>query len=171
MGLVYSLDKLTTVVRRVGIVHILTQLYSFPHFRINGVSAMSVSLSLDHAQRIIAIGVATAQQLGVAVCISVFDSGANLIAFVRMNDTPLGPSIWPKEKPKPRRCFAFPAPIWGCFPARDRSCGLLNTVIRGWLLSPGGMPIYSSEGEFIGAIGISGAKSYEDAHIAEKCLQ
>lgn len=70
---------------------------------------MSVSLSLDHAQRIIAIGVATAQQLGVAVCISVFDSGANLIAFVRMNDTPLGAIDLAQRKAKTSALFRIPS--------------------------------------------------------------
>jgi uncharacterized protein GlcG (DUF336 family) len=132
---------------------------------------MSVSLSLDHAQRIIAIGVATAQQLGVAVCISVFDSGANLIAFVRMNDTPLGAIDLAQRKAKTSALFRIPSADLGQLSGSGQELWSIEHSNQGLASFAGGLPIYSSKGEFIGAIGISGAKSYEDAHIAEKCLQ
>lgn len=132
---------------------------------------MSVSLSLDHAQRIIAIGVATAQQLGVVVCISVFDSGANLIAFVRMNDTPLGAIDLAQRKAKTSALFRIPSADLGLLSGSGQELWSIEHSNQGLASFAGGLPIYSSEGEFIGAIGISGAKSYEDAHIAEKCLQ
>ncbi|MBW6069150.1 GlcG/HbpS family heme-binding protein, partial [Pseudomonas aeruginosa] len=49
--------------------------------------AMSTHLSLQHAQRCIAAAIAEAQRQRLAVCVAVVDAHANLLAFVRMDDS------------------------------------------------------------------------------------
>lgn len=132
---------------------------------------MSVSLSLEQAQRVIAIGVAAAQRLGVAVCISVFDSGANLIAFTRMDDTPLGAIDLAQRKAKTSALFRIPSADLGQLSGSGQELWSIEHSNEGLASFAGGLPVYSTTGEFIGAIGISGASSHEDAHIAEVCLQ
>lgn len=95
---------------------------------------MSGSLSLDYAQQLIARGIAAARQQGVAVCICVYDDGANMITFIRMDNTRWEPLIWPKGKRKRQRYFAYLVPIWGSFQVLVRNYGLSNTVIRAWPL-------------------------------------
>lgn len=48
---------------------------------------MSTHLSLQHAQRCIAAAIAEAQRQRLAVCVAVVDAHANLLAFVRMDDS------------------------------------------------------------------------------------
>lgn len=132
---------------------------------------MSGSLSLDYAQRLIARGVAAARQQGVAVCICVYDDGANMIAFIRMDNTPLGAIDLAQRKAKTSALFRIPSADLGQLSGSGQELWSIEHSNQGLASFAGGLPVYSSTDEFIGAIGISGAKSHEDAYIAETCLK
>lgn len=132
---------------------------------------MSGSFSLDYARQIIAKGISTAQQQGLAVCICVYDDGANMIAFARMDNTPLGAIDLAQRKAKTSALFRIASADLGRLSGSGQELWSIEHSNQGLASFAGGLPVYSSANEFIGAIGISGAKSHEDAYIAESCLK
>ncbi|CAI0709774.1 Domain of uncharacterised function (DUF336) [Serratia entomophila] len=132
---------------------------------------MSGSFSLEYAQQIIAKGIAAAQRLKVCVCISVFDDGANMIAFARMNNTPLGAIDLAQRKAKTSALFRIPSGDLGRLSGTGQELWSIEHSNNGLASFAGGLPVYLPDGDFIGAIGISGAKSHEDADIADACLK
>ncbi|HCE7457396.1 GlcG/HbpS family heme-binding protein, partial [Pseudomonas aeruginosa] len=70
--------------------------------------AMSTHLSLQHAQRCIAAAIAEAQRQRLAVCVAVVDAHANLLAFVRMDDSVPGAIDLAQRKARSAALFRLP---------------------------------------------------------------
>lgn len=97
------------------------------------------------------------------VVICVVDDGANLIYLQKMDETQIGSIEVAQEKAKSAVRFKRPTKA-----LEDAVAGGRNVVLRlpGALPVEGGIPIMA-DGKVIGAIGVSGVLSTQDAQIAQ----
>ena len=103
---------------------------------------------------------------GVLVNIAVVDAGANLKAFVRMDESYLGSIDVAIKKAKTARYFDTDT---GKFGELTQPGGIIYNIEltnNGLVSFPGGLPIKNKDGKIIGAIGVSGGTIDEDRAIA-----
>ncbi|WP_299458704.1 heme-binding protein [uncultured Microscilla sp.] len=128
-------------------------------------------LTLTQAERIIAGAKIQAAVLDTKMNIAIVDAGANLLAFARMDGAWLGSLDISIKKAKTARFFDMNT---GNIGELAQPGGPLYNIehSNGGLISfPGGIPIKNSEGEVIGAIGVSGSTVENDHAVAEAGLQ
>jgi uncharacterized protein GlcG (DUF336 family) len=133
-----------------------------------GLVKMKVSdIDLETAQRVIEAAIAKSNEIEQKMDIAVVDAGANLKAFVRMDGAWLGSIDIAQKKAKTARFFDFPTGVIG--ELSQPGGPLFNIeVSNGGLISfPGGLPLKNSDGEVIGAIGVSGSSVEDDNVVAE----
>ena len=121
-------------------------------------------IDLEQAEKAIAAARKEAVKLQTKMCIAVVDFGANLRAFVRMDDAWVGSIDIAIKKAKTSGFFTLAdelgkpsqpgKPLYGI----EHSNGGLITF-------PGGLPIIQN-GELFGAIGVSGSSVENDAKVA-----
>ncbi|GFO82224.1 heme-binding protein [Methyloceanibacter sp.] len=123
-------------------------------------------VNLENAERVIEAARKKAIELKTQMCIAVVDSGANLKAFMRMDDAWVG-SIDISVKKATTACFFGMAtgdlgqlsqpgkPLYGIEHSND-----------GLITFPGGLPIVDEEGILVGAIGVSGSTVENDHAVA-----
>jgi uncharacterized protein GlcG (DUF336 family) len=129
-----------------------------------------MNISLEQAQALIAAAQLKAQEIGVPMNIAVVDAGANLKAFVRMDNAWLGSVDIAIKKAKTARFFDMET---GAIGGLSQPGGPLYNieVSNGGLISfPGGIPIKSA-GEIVGAIGVSGGSVEQDHEVAAAGLE
>ncbi len=119
-------------------------------------------LTLDDARRIAAAAEAEAQAHGWAVTIAVADDGGHLLWLQRLDGAaPISAQIGPAKARTAalgrRESKAYETMI------NEGRTSFLSAPLEGML--EGGVPIMA-EGHCIGAVGVSGVKSSEDAQIA-----
>jgi glc operon protein GlcG len=115
-------------------------------------------ISLSRAQAAIAAANAEAEKHGWALNVAVVDSGANLVAFGRMDGAQLG-SIAVSEH-KARTSVKFRRPT-KAFEEAIQKNDLRVLTIDDVMGSRGGMPLVE-DGKLIGAIGCSGGAGSQD---------
>lgn len=123
-------------------------------------------VNLQNAEQVIEAARKKALELSTKMCIAVVDSGANLKAFIRMDDAWVG-SIDIAIKKARTACFfgmatgdlgqlSQPAkPLYGIEHSND-----------GLITFPGGLPIVDEDGVLVGAIGVSGSSVENDHEVA-----
>jgi uncharacterized protein GlcG (DUF336 family) len=114
-------------------------------------------IDLARAESAIAAAVAEAVKRGWTMNVAVVDSGANLVAFVRMDGAQLA-SIAIAEH-KARTAAAFRRPTRAFEEAARNGAAVLS--LDGVIALAGGAPLIE-DGKLIGAIGCSGGASAED---------
>ena len=127
----------------------------------------SLDMSADQAQAVIEAAKAKALELGTNMDIAVVDAGANLKAFLRMDDAWIGSIDIAIKKARTARFFNMPT---GEIGKLSQPGGALYNIehSNGGLISfPGGVPITDSSGAVIGAVGVSGSKVEDDHAVAE----
>lgn len=126
-------------------------------------TAHKLCLTLDDAKKIAAAAEAEARRNDWPVVIAIVDDGGHLLLLLRLDNTQYG-SIEVAIQ-KARSAIAF----------RRQTKVLEEQVTQGqvrYLGLPGAIPIEGglpivSENQFIGAIGVSGVRSHQDAQIAQ----
>ena len=121
------------------------------------------TVSLELAKKIAARAHAEAAKSKLTVVIAIVDDGGSLIYLERMDGTQLGSIVVAQEKATTALKFKRPSKAF-----EDMVAGGRNAVLSlpGVVAIEGGLPLVV-DGAFIGAIGISGAKSSEDGVIAQ----
>lgn len=121
-------------------------------------------ITLEAAKKVIAAAEAEANKNKWPVAIAVVDNAGFLVAFQRLDNTQLGSVEVALEKAKTSALFRRPTKV---FEDMLATSGAGNKVLKlpGALPIEGGIPIIHN-GKVIGAIGVSGVKSTEDAQIA-----
>ena len=107
------------------------------------------------------------ENINVKMCIAVVDVGANLVAFVRMDNAFLGSVDISIKKAKTATMFDRPT---GDLGNSSQPGGLLYNIEhsnQGLITFPGGLPIYNNNGTLIGGIGVSGSAVENDHQVAE----
>ena len=108
-----------------------------------------------------------AKELGVKMNIAVVDAGANLKAFVRMDEAWLGSIDISIKKAKTARFFDMPTGEIGKLSQPGESLFQIEVSNGGLISFPGGVPLKNADGEIIGAIGVSGSTVDDDQVVAE----
>jgi len=116
-------------------------------------------ITLERAEAAIAAAVAEAKKHDWKLCVALVDSGANLVAFQRMDGTQLG-SIQVSEH-KARAAAIYRRETKAFETAITQQGNMAVTTLDGMIGARGGMLLIEG-GKIIGAIGCSGGTSSQD---------
>jgi uncharacterized protein GlcG (DUF336 family) len=120
-------------------------------------------LTLADAKAIAAAAEAEALRNGWNVTISVIDDGGNLLYLQRLDDAPVGSVTVSQEKA--RTAFLFKRTTKSIEEAVAGGRAVMLTL-PGATPIEGGLPLLH-EGRMVGAIGVSGVQSPQDAQVAQ----
>ncbi len=126
-----------------------------------------MSITLAQAENAIIIAKAKAVELGTKMNISIVDTGANILAFARMDGAWLGSADISLKKAKTARFFDMNTGVIGSLSQPGGSLFGIEHSNGGLISFPGGVPITNAAGEVIGAIGVSGSSVENDHAVAE----
>lgn len=126
-----------------------------------------MNISLEQAQKAVAAAQKKATELKLKMNIAIVDAGANLLAFARMDGAWLGSVDIAIKKAKTARYFDMPTGDIGNLSQPGGSLYNIEHSNRGLITFPGGIPLKNSNGEMIGAIGVSGSTVENDHTVAE----
>ncbi|SRR5215204_4354799 len=124
-------------------------------------------ITLRQASAVVKAAQKKSEEMGVKMNIAVVDAGANLKAFVRMDDAWLGSIDISIKKAKTARFFNFPTGEIGKLSQPGGSLYNIEHSNGGLITFPGGIPLKNRRGEIIGAIGVSGSTVEDDHAVAE----
>jgi uncharacterized protein GlcG (DUF336 family) len=128
---------------------------------------MSNSVTLAAARAVIEAACKKAEKIGVPMNVAVVDSGANLVAFVRMDGAWLGSIDIAQDKAFTARAFDITTkelakqsqpgePLFGITASNQ------GRVV----IFAGGVPL-KADGRIVGAVGVSGGQPDQDHEVAE----
>ena len=129
--------------------------------------AGTADISLDQALVAIAAARAKAEKQGTLMDIAIVDAGANLKAFVRMDDAFLGSIDICIKKAKTARLFNMPTGTLGELAQPGAPLYHIEFSNDGLITFPGGLPLKNADGAIVGAIGVSGSSVEDDNAVAE----
>lgn len=123
-------------------------------------------LTHDEALKILLEAKKEAEKTDVLVNIAIVDAGANIKAFIRMDESFLGSIDIAIKKAKTSRYFNIDT---GKLGELTQPGGIIYNIEHsngGLITFPGGIPIKNKDGKIIGAIGVSGGTIEQDRAIA-----
>ena len=124
-------------------------------------------VTFEQAEKAIAAALNESKKIGTQMCIAVVDSGADLKAFVRMDDAWVGSVDIAIKKAKTACFFGMNT---GQIGALSQPGGPLYGIEHsndGLITFPGGVPIVDENGILIGAVGVSGSSVENDHQVAK----
>lgn len=127
---------------------------------------ITTDISQDQALKVLLAAKEKAEADSILVNIAIVDAGANLKAFIRMDESFLGSIDVAIKKAKTARYFDIDTGELG---ELTQPGGIIYNIEHsngGLITFPGGLPIKSENGKIIGAIGVSGGTITEDRAIA-----
>jgi uncharacterized protein GlcG (DUF336 family) len=124
-------------------------------------------INLEHAEEAIDAARKKAISLKTQMCIAVVDSGANLKAFLRMDDAWVGRIDIAIKKAKTACFFGMATGQLGKLSQPGKPLYAIEHSNNGLITFPGGLPIVDEDGVLIGAIGVSGSAVENDHAVAE----
>ena len=126
-----------------------------------------LSVSLVDAQRVIDAALAKAKEIGTPANVAVADAGGNLLAFARMDGAWLGSIDIAIGKAFTSRAFnVTTSQLAGLAQPGQQFYGINVSNHGRIMIFAGGVPLISN-GEVVGAVGISGGTGAQDQAIAE----
>jgi glc operon protein GlcG len=120
-------------------------------------------LEIADATRVMEAAVAEAKKHQWAVAVAVVDDGGHLLSFARLDGTPPASAYIAPEKARAAALGRRETKLYEDMINQGRSA-FLSAPLHGLL--EGGVPIIA-DGQVVGAVGVSGVKSSEDAQIAK----
>ncbi len=127
-------------------------------------TAYGPPISLGDAKKAMAAAEAEATKNGWGVAIAIVDSGANLVMLQRLDNAQLSSGRIAEQKARTAAEFRRPTKV---FEDAVAGGGIgLRVLSFGASVAEGGVPIVS-DGKVIGAIGVSGVQSHQDAQVAQ----
>jgi len=120
------------------------------------------ALSLDDAKDIAKACRACAEDKGWKVVIAIVDDGGHTMYLERLDGTQKASSVVAQEKAKTALLFKRPTQAIEAVVAGGRN---VMMMLPGATPIEGGLPLVR-DGQFVGAIGISGVQSHEDGVVA-----
>lgn len=124
-------------------------------------------ITLRQASAVVRAAQKKAEEMGVKMDIAVVDAGANLKAFIRMDEAWLGSIDISIKKAKTARFFNMPTGDIGKLSQPGGSLYNIEHSNGGLITFPGGIPLKNKRGEIIGAVGVSGSTVEDDHAVAE----
>lgn len=130
-----------------------------------------MNITLEKAEKVIQAAKKKAEEMNVKMNIAIVDSGANLVAFARMDGAWLGSIDISIKKAETARYFDMPSGEIGKLSQPGKSLYNIEHSNGGLITFPGGIPIENEDGHIVGAIGVSGSTVEDDHAVAESGLQ
>ena len=127
--------------------------------------AYGVPISFEQAKKVMAGAEAEAKKNNWPVVITIVDSGGNLVMLSRLDNAQWGSIEVAKDKARSAVAFRRPTKVFQDLIAQGgANLRLLN--LSGASMLEGGIPIVI-EGKIVGAVGVSGVTSQQDAQIGQ----
>jgi len=126
-----------------------------------------MNINLSQAEKMIAAAKEKAISLDTKMNIAIVDTGANLVALVRMDGAWLGSLDIAIKKAKTARFFDMNTGEIGALSQPGGALYSIEHSNAGLITFPGGIPIKNNAGDIIGAIGVSGSTVENDNLVAE----
>ena len=123
-------------------------------------------VNLENAEKAIEAARKKAIALNTQMCIAVVDSGANLKAFMRMDDAWVGSIDISIKKAKTACFFGMATGLLGQLSQPGKPLYGIEHSNEGLITFPGGVPIVDEDGVLVGAIGVSGSTVENDHAVA-----
>ncbi len=120
-------------------------------------------ITAQQAQAVLAAALKKAEEINTKMDIAVVDAGANLKAFIRMDDAFLGSIDISIKKAKTARFFNMPTGDLGKLAQPGAPLYHIEFSNEGLITFAGGVLLKNKDGVIIGAVGVSGS-SVEDDH-------
>jgi glc operon protein GlcG len=120
------------------------------------------TLGLAGAKKIAAAAEVEAAKNALNVVIAIVDNGGHLIYFQRNDSAPTGSIDVAQGKARTAAAFGRPTKVFDDMASTRPSLATLSNAV----LLEGGVPVIVA-GQVVGAVGVSGASSQQDAQIAE----
>jgi uncharacterized protein GlcG (DUF336 family) len=127
-------------------------------------------ISMEQAIAMMTAAAHKAASMNLKMDIAIVDTGGNLKSFVRMDGAWLGSIDIAIKKAKTARYFDMPTGEIGKLSQPGGPLYNIEVSNGGLISFPGGIPIKSSDGTIIGAIGVSGSTVENDHTVAEAGL-
>ena len=124
-------------------------------------------VTMESALKAIEAARKKAVKIETQMCIAVVDSGANLKAFLRMDDAWVGSIDIAIKKAKTAVFFGMPTGEIGKLSQPGKPLYAIEHSNEGLITFPGGLPIVDEEGVLVGAIGVSGSTVENDHAVAQ----
>src|SRR6187399_1082079 len=124
-------------------------------------------ITLAQAQALVETAMKKTTEIDTLMNIAVVDAGGNLKAFARMDGAWLGSIDIAIKKAKTARYFDMPTGEIGKLSQPGGPLYNIEVSNGGLISFPGGIPIKTSDGTVIGAIGVSGSTVENDHAVAE----
>jgi uncharacterized protein GlcG (DUF336 family) len=121
-------------------------------------------VTLEHAQKAIEAARKKAEELGIASCLAVVDSGAK--AFIRMDDAWVGSIDIAIKKAKTSCFFGMATGKLGKLSQPGKPLYQIEVSNEGLITFPGGIPLVDEEGVLVGAVGSSGSTVENDHKVS-----
>src|SRR3989449_6143756 len=128
---------------------------------------MAEDLTLEASETIVGAARKKAAQLKTRMDIAVVDAGGNLKAFARMDGAWLGSIDIAQKKARTARYFDMNSGDIGKLSQPGGPLYQIEVSNHGLITFPGGVPIKTSDGTIIGAVGVSGSTVDNDHACAE----
>ncbi len=126
-----------------------------------------MDITLEQAEAVSTVAKQKAHEIGVPMNIAIVDGGANLKAFHRMDNAWLGSVDIAVKKAKTARFFDMESGAIGQLSQPGGPLYQIEVSNGGLISFPGGIPIKNSNGEIVGAIGVSGGSVEQDREVAQ----
>jgi glc operon protein GlcG len=123
------------------------------------------SIDSTNAKKVAAAAVAEAKKNGWFMAVAIVDTAGNLVYFEKMDGTQLGSVNVAQDKARSAALFKRPTKAFQDGVASG-GAGLRLLKLEGAVPVEGGIPLIS-EGKIVGAIGLSGGASEQDAQCAQ----
>ena len=125
-----------------------------------------MNITLEQAEAIIASAKAKAAEINTKMNICVVDTGANMVAFARMDGAWLGSVDIALKKAKTAVWFTMDTAALSPLVQPGQPLFNIEHSNGGLITFPGGVVIKNSGGEIVGAIGVSGSTVDDDHQVA-----
>lgn len=126
-----------------------------------------MNISLEQAELAIKAAKERSTQLNILENIAIVDTGANLVAFARMDDAWIGSIDIALRKARTARYFDMETGQLGEWSQPGGPAWQIEHSNGGLITFPGGIPLRNSKGQIIGAIGASGSTVENDQVVAQ----
>lgn len=123
-------------------------------------------ITLQQAQFVLDAALKKAAETGTLMDIAVVDAGGNLKAFARMDGAWLGSIDIAVKKARTARMFNMNTGEIGKLSQPGGPLYNIEVSNGGLITFPGGIPLQGSDGEVVGAIGVSGSTVENDHAVA-----
>ena len=126
-----------------------------------------MNITLEEAEKVMLAAKNKSTAINTKMNIAIVDTGANLVAFSRMDGAWLGSLDISIKKAKTARYFNMNTGAIGELSQPGQPLFNIEHSNNGLITFPGGVLIKNATGEIIGAIGVSGSSVENDHMVAE----